>query len=58
MKKEKYEDRLVFMRKYWFFDSVKEIAERYNMTENKVKGILFRSRKRLRKYLMDEGWRI
>ena len=48
-------DRNVFLRKYWFFDSISDIAERYSLTENNVKSLLFRSRNRLREFLKKEG---
>ena len=52
---EKELDRNVFLRKYWFFDSISDIAERYSMNENSVKSMLFRSRNRLRDFLRKEG---
>ena len=52
---EKALDRNVFLRKYWFFDSISDIAERYSMNENSVKSMLFRSRNRLREFLRKEG---
>ena len=47
--------RNVFLRKYLFFDTVAEIAERYGINENTVKSMLFRTRNRLREYLRKEG---
>ncbi len=47
--------RNIFIRKYWFFDSVYEISERYGYTESKVKSILFRTRGKLREYLTEKG---
>ena len=52
---EKELDRNVFLRKYWFFDSISDIAERYSMRENTVKSMLFRTRNRLREFLRKEG---
>ena len=52
---EKELDRNVFLRKYWFFDTISDIAERYSLTENNVKSLLFRSRNRLREFLKKEG---
>lgn len=49
------EQRFIFMRRYWFSDSIKEIAKRYQMTESKVKTSLHRSRNKLRVYLEREG---
>lgn len=45
----------VFLRRYWFVESMAEIAARYGMKENSVKTSLFRSRKKLKAYLEREG---
>ena len=47
--------RKVFMRRYWYFDSVKEIAQRYGLSEGGVKMQLTRTRHALKKYLEREG---
>jgi len=52
---EKELARNVFLRKYWFFDSVSEIAVRYSLSESHVKSMLFRTRNRLREFLKKEG---
>ena len=52
---QKEDFRNVFIRKYYFFDSIKEIAERYSFSESKVKNLLFHTRKKLREYLIKEG---
>lgn len=49
------EARNVFIRKYFFFDSVKEIAQHCHLTESKVKNMLFHTRKKLKDYLIKEG---
>ncbi len=49
------EQRKVFMRRYWFFSSIKEIATDYGMSESKVKMSLLRSRNELKKMLVKEG---
>lgn len=49
------EARMIFLRRYWFADSITEIAERYSITESKVKTTLHRTRSRLRNYLAQEG---
>ena len=46
----------VFSRRYFFTESVKEIAEEYELTENHTTVILSRTRKKLKKYLMKEGY--
>lgn len=55
---EKEDARNVFLRKYWFFDSVEDIARRYSFTESKVKSMLSRTRNRLKNYLIKKGVRI
>ena len=49
------QSRKVFMRRYWYFNSIKEIANEYHMTEGKVKMLLLRTRRELKKYLEREG---
>lgn len=50
--------RNIFIRRYWFSDSIALIADRFQISESKVKTTLFRTRNRLRKYLEGEGYRI
>lgn len=50
------EKRNMFLRRYWFLDSVSAIAKRYGLSESKVKTTLFRVRARLRDYLEQEGY--
>lgn len=52
---ESAESRTVFLRRYWFCDSIKSIAQRYSFRESKVKSILYRTRTRLKDYLVKEG---
>ena len=49
------EARLVFLRRYWYGDTVREVAHRYGYSESKVKMLLLRTRKKLRAYLEKEG---
>lgn len=50
------EKRNVFLRRYWYLDSVAEIAKRFGMSQSKVKTMLFRTRKQLKEYLEKEGY--
>ena len=45
------EDRDIFVRRYWFFDSIAAIAKRHAMSVGSVKMNLYRSRKKLLKVL-------
>ena len=49
------EDRDIFVRRYWFFDSVSAIAKRHAMSVGSVKMNLYRNRKKLLKVLEKEG---
>ena len=49
------EQRKIFMRRYWYVSSVKEIADDYGITESKVKMSLLRSRNQLKTVLEKEG---
>lgn len=49
------ESRLIFLRRYWFCDSIAEIAARYRISESKVKTRLHRLRNQLRTHLEKEG---
>ena len=48
--------RKIFMRRYWYFSSVKEIARDYGMSGSNVKTSLYRSRKKLEIILREEGY--
>lgn len=47
--------RIIFVRKYWWLDSVRNIADDLNMSENNVRVMLFRTKVKLKKLLEREG---
>ena len=49
------ESRVIFLRRYWFCDTIAEIAERYGISESKVKMRLMRTRTQLADFLNKEG---
>ena len=49
-------DRVIFLRRYWYGDRVKDIARRMGMTENAVSVRLNRLRSSLRHILVKEGY--
>lgn len=49
------EQRNIFLRRYWYADSIRDIAWRYGYGESKVKTTLMRLRNKLRSYLEGEG---
>ena len=55
LRNEKSEIRDVFIRKYYFFDSIGDIARRYDFTESKVKNMLYHTRTKLKDFLIKEG---
>ena len=48
-------DRQVFVRRYWYFQSVAEIAEALSCSESKVKSMLYRTRQKLHTALEKEA---
>ena len=49
-------NRKIFLRRYWCTESVRDIAEKMNMTENSVSAVRKRIRKKLHKYLAERGF--
>ena len=49
-------DRDIFVRRYWYMDSIKRIADRHNCGESRIKSILARSRKKLYYLLTEAGY--
>ncbi len=47
--------RVIFMRRYWYMSSIKEIADGLSLSESNVKVILMRTRERFREHLENEG---
>ena len=56
LRTQQEQKRNVFVRRYWYLDSVEDISKRYGISISKVKIILFRSRNALREYLIKEGY--
>lgn len=52
------EQRAIFVRRYWYFDSVEAISRRYGCSRSKVKTVLFRLRGGLKDYLQKEGFSV
>jgi len=47
--------RAVFVLRYFHGESIKEISERFKASENKIKSMLFRARKKLGAFLEKQG---
>ena len=50
------EQQNVFVRRYWYFDSISQIAKAYGFSQSKVKTMLFRMRSGLKKHLEKGGY--
>lgn len=50
------EKQMIFIRRYWYLDSVDAIAVRLGIAQSKVKMTLLRCRNGLREYLEKEGY--
>lgn len=49
-------ERQVFMCRYWYMNSISDIAEQFGYSESKVKSMLYRTRNKLRTMLEKEGY--
>ena len=50
--------RNIFVCRYWYFDSISDIANRFGMTENNVSVTLNRLRLKLHNYLLERGFEL
>lgn len=50
--------RNTFVGRYYYTDSIREVAAYYGMSESGVKSLLFRTRQGLKNYLEQEGFQI
>ena len=51
-------ERNVFIGRYYFFDSIREVAAYCGISESNAKTMLFRLRKELKEYLIREGFEL
>ena len=52
------ENQMMFVRRYWYSDSISDIAERFQTSNNNVSVHLSRTREKLKTYLKKEGFEI
>ena len=52
------ENQMIFLRRYWYVDTIAEIAVRYGISESAVQMRLTRTRTKLAAYLAKEGIRV
>ncbi len=51
----KQENRIIFVRRYWYGENIREICQALHASEGKVKSSLYHTRNRLREQLEQEG---
>ncbi len=56
LKKLPEQKRNIFICRYWFCESIREVAERFSVSESNVSVILNRTRQKLREYLRKRGF--
>lgn len=56
LEKQKEIDRKIFVRRYWYDESVTQIAQIFGINEKTVSVKLFRTRQKLREYLIKGGF--
>lgn len=52
------ENRILFVRRYWYSDPVSEIGAAFHMTSNSVSARLSRIRRKLKGFLKEEGYEL
>lgn len=52
------EEKRIFLRRYWYGDTIEELTAQFQSSESRITGILFRTRKKLKKYLQKEGYHL
>lgn len=56
LKKLDTESQNIFVRRYWYFDSVNDIAKNMKRTPNSISLKLLRIKNKLRKFLITKGY--
>jgi len=56
LKTQKAAHRVAFVRRYWYGDSMEQVAQHMGWSVGKTKTVLFRLRAKLRTYLTKEGF--
>ena len=52
------EKRSIFLRRYWYFDPIADIAKSFGCREGRVRTLLYRIREQLKTFLEAEGYKI
>ena len=51
-------ERMVFLRRYWYCESIARIASQTDLSQSAVKTMLFRTRRALKSFLEEEGFAV
>ena len=51
-------ERMAFVRRYFYVDTLSDIASALAMSESAVKSLLFRQRQKLKEFLIKEGYEL
>lgn len=49
-------EQWIFLCRYFYMDSIKDIAKRFGFSQSKIKSMMLRIRRKLRAFLEKEGW--
>ena len=49
------QEKRVFLQRYWYLESIADVSRQFGFSESKTASMLFRTRKKLKKYLVQEG---
>ena len=52
---QREDKRVIFIRRYWYFDSIASLSDRTGYSQSKIKNILYHMRLKLRAQLESEG---
>lgn len=58
LREQPLEQRKLFLRRYWYGETIDELSQAFGYSPSRVTGMLFRTRKRLEKYLQKEGYTV
>lgn len=58
LRQQKRDERMMFIRRYWYCEEIAAVARQMGTTESRVKSSLFRIRNRLRQRLIEEGYEL
>ncbi len=55
LRRQSAEKRIIFLRRYWYAESIADIAKSFSVSESKVTSTLYRQRLKLKEHLEKEG---